>query len=56
MDRIQEYEKKIENLITTLDEIIRMVESSYATPDAMDDPIWKVAREAIAKAKAEGGE
>ena len=41
------------DLLAALDEIAGMVESMYATPDAMDDPFWQVARAAIAKA---GGE
>ena len=39
-----------DDLLAALDEIAGMVESLYATPDAMDDPFWQVARAAIAKA------
>jgi hypothetical protein len=40
-------------LLAALDEIAGMVESLYATPDAMDDPFWQVARAAIDKATKE---
>ena len=33
--------------VSHIEEIMRLVESDYATPDAMDDPVWREAAAAL---------
>jgi len=37
--------------LLALKDIRATIETMYATPDAMDDPVWKIANAAIAKAE-----